>query len=166
MRTLLVRQEGGRCIDCIVRTPLILWMRSRLRGASIESENPEPEKRSSWAQTGIINPNRTFNILCTLTQFKRKQENFSFLCHPDLWFLCLKLRSFSHSRFEFDPLHFGLQRLQITAKSWDSTTALLVWALSRQSSWWRGEGSPFVEAFCRELLLLTAVLGHLKTCYK
>ena len=81
-------------------------------------------------------------------------------------FMRLKLRSFSHSRFEFDPLHFGLQRLQITAKSWDSTTALLVWALSRQSSWWRGEGSPFVEAFCRELLLLTAVLGHLKTCYK
>ena len=53
-------------------------------GASIESENPEPEERSSGDQTGIINPNRTFNILCTLTQFKRKQENFSFLCHPDL----------------------------------------------------------------------------------
>ena len=91
MRTLLVRQEGGRCIDCIVRTPLILWMRSRLRGASIESENPEPEERSSGDQTGIINPNRTFNILCTLTQFKRKQENFSFLCHPDLWFYAPKI---------------------------------------------------------------------------
>ena len=91
MRTLLVRQEGGRCIDCIVRTPLILWMQSRLRGASIESENPEPEERSSGDQTGIINPNRTFNILCTLTQFKRKQENFSFLCHPDLWFYAPKI---------------------------------------------------------------------------
>lgn len=46
--------EEGRCIDCIVKTPLTLNA-EQSGEPQLKVENPDPEERSQ-DQTGIINP--------------------------------------------------------------------------------------------------------------